>query len=237
MYLPAAFAESDLTKLHDFIEQNSFGSLVSQFDGLPFASHLPFLLERQTGPRGCLIGHTARANPQWEQAGGQTVLAVFFGPHAYISPSWYEADQVVPTWNYVAVHAYGRLQIIEDHDSLLAIVQRMVQVYEQGMPRPWSFAAPSTFVDRMLTQIVGFRIEIDRIEGKWKLNQNHPADRRRKVMRALQERRDENSHAVAAIMAATLPTGGWSMRIVIAQTEKQLQDARRHRYLAKRGID
>jgi catechol 2,3-dioxygenase-like lactoylglutathione lyase family enzyme len=92
MYLPAAFAESDLTRLHDFIEQNSFGLLVSQVDGLPFASHLPFLLERPAGPHGTLVGHMARANPQWREASGQTALAIFSGPHAYISPTWYEAE-------------------------------------------------------------------------------------------------------------------------------------------------
>jgi transcriptional regulator len=204
MYVPAAFAESDLTKLHDFIEQNSFGLLVSNVDGLPFASHLPFLLERQTGPQGTLVGHLARANPQWAAANGQSVLAIFSGPHAYISPTWYEADHVVPTWNYVAVHSFGRFQIVEDEPSLLQIVQRFVQFYELGMPRPWSFNASTTFMKRMLGQIVGFRIEIDKIEGKWKLNQNHPVERRKKVIAALRQQGDENSQSTAALMQETL---------------------------------
>jgi transcriptional regulator len=136
MYIPATFAETDLTKLHDFIEQHSFGLLVSQVDSLPFASHLPFLLERTTGPHGTLICHVARANPQWQEASGQTGLAIFSGSHAYISPTWYEAEQVVPTWNYVAVHAYGRVQTIEDVNVLVEIVQKMVDVYEQSMPHP-----------------------------------------------------------------------------------------------------
>src|ERR1700677_1757380 len=102
MYIPTAFAESDPTKLHDFIEQHSFGLLVSQVDGQLFASHLPFLLERTTGSHGCLVGHMARANPQWKQITGQNSLVVFSGPHAYISPTWYESEQVVPTWNYAA---------------------------------------------------------------------------------------------------------------------------------------
>jgi len=208
MYIPAAFAEADLTKQHDFIEQNSFGLLVSQVDGLPFASHLPFLLERTTGPHGTLIGHMARANPQWQEAGGQTALVVFSGPHAYISPTWYEAEQVVPTWNYAAVHIYGLVQIIEDEDALLDIVKKSVRVYEQALPRPWSFDGSSTFVERLLTQIVGFRIEIERIEGKWKLNQNHSVERRKKVVRALRERGDENALAVAAMMQGMLPTEG-----------------------------
>lgn len=208
MYIPTAFVENDLTKLHDFIERNTFGLLVSQKDGFPFASHLPFLLDRLEGMQGRLIGHMARANPQWVEAGGQTALAIFSGPHAYISPTWYEAEQVVPTWNYLSVHAYGRMQVIEDRNGLLEIVNRTVQVYEQTMPQPWLLDGPATFVERMLAQIVGFRMEIDRIEGKWKLNQNHPVERRRKVVLALQERGDENSLAIAAAMNAMLPSEG-----------------------------
>jgi transcriptional regulator len=202
MYLPAAFAESDRTRLHDFIEQNSFGLLVSQVDGVPFASHLPFLLDRTAGPHGTLVGHVARANPQWQQAGGQTALAIFSGPHAYISPTWYEAEHVVPTWNYTAVHVYGRVEIIEDEEALLGIVQESVRVYEQAMPRPWSLPNSGTFVKRLLAQIVGFRLAIERIEGKWKLNQNHPVERRKKVVRALKERGDEMARAIAALMEA-----------------------------------
>jgi transcriptional regulator len=205
MYIPAAFAETDRTQLHTFIERNSFGLLVSQHDGLPFASHLPLLLERDAGPNGCLLGHMARANPQWEQAGGLTVLAVFAGPHAYISPTWYEADQVVPTWNYVAVHVYGQLQIVADSQQVRQIVEKTVHVYEQPQARPWLFAGSTAFAERLLAQIVGFRIPIERIEGKWKLNQNHPVERRRKVVRVLEGRSDENSQAVAALMSERLP--------------------------------
>src|SRR2546421_8219004 len=122
MYIPAAFAEPDLTKLHEFVEQNSFSLLVSMVDGLPFATHLPFLLERTAGRQGTLVGHVARANPQWRELAGQTALAIFSGPHAYISPTWYEAQRVVPTWNYTAVHASGRVEIIEDEGALFDIV-------------------------------------------------------------------------------------------------------------------
>jgi transcriptional regulator len=208
MYIPSAFAETDLTKLHNFIEQNSFGLLVSQVDGMPFATHLPFLLERTAGPKGTLVGHMARANPHWREANGATALAIFSGPHTYITPTWYEAEQVVPTWNYTAVHAYGQMQIIEDADVLLPLVRATVQFYEQSMPRPWSLGETGTFVARMLTQIVGFRIEIEKIEGKWKLNQNHSVERRRKVVAALRERDDENAQAVADLMQAMLPGEG-----------------------------
>src|SRR5690349_5446526 len=98
MYVPAPFAVTDIVRLHDFIERNSFGLLVSQVEGRPFASHLPFLLDRKACANGTLVGHVARANPQWKEAQGQSALAVFSGPHAYVSPTWYEAEQVVPTW-------------------------------------------------------------------------------------------------------------------------------------------
>jgi transcriptional regulator len=208
MYIPAAFAEHDLTRLHDFIEQYSFGLLVSQAGGLPFATHLPFLLQRTDGSHGTLFGHMARANPQWREAAGQTVLTIFSGPHAYISPTWYEAEQVVPTWNYTAVHAYGRVQVIEDEGALLDIVRDTVRHHEQARPSPWSFDPSTPFMERSLRQIVGFRIEIEKIEGKWKLNQNHSAERRKKVVRALRERGDENAQAIAAMMQAMLPTQG-----------------------------
>jgi transcriptional regulator len=200
MYVPAAFAENDLTTLHDFIEQYSFGLLATQVAGLPFASHLPFLLDRKAGVKGTLIGHVARANPQWREAAGQTGLAIFSGPHAYISPSWYESENVVPTWNYTAVHVYGRVEIIEDADRLLAIVGATVTEYERSLPKPWALGERNTYLERMLGQIVGLRMEIDRIEGKWKLNQNHPPERREKVIRALREQGGENAESVAEMM-------------------------------------
>jgi len=205
MYVPAHFAESDPVKLHDFIEEHSFGLLVSRVDGLPFASHLPFLLDREAGAHGLLIGHMARANPQWRELAGPPALAVFGGPHAYISPRWYEADSVVPTWNYVAVHATGPVELVEDSGALLEIVQRSVALYEAGMPRPWTLDTSGPFVDRLLPQIVGFRITIETIEGKWKLNQNHPVERRERVIRALQERGGEDNLGIAALMRSTIP--------------------------------
>ncbi len=205
MYVPPHFAESDPAALHDFIEAHSFGLLVSQLGGAPFATHLPFLLDRAAGPHGALVGHVARANPHWRELGGKPALAVFSGPHAYISPTWYEAEPAVPTWNYVAVHAAGRAELIEECDALREIVRRSVEVYEAAMPRPWRLDADSAFVDRLLPQIVGFRIPIDALEGKWKLNQNHPAARRAKVVRALEAAGGENASGIAAAMRRTLP--------------------------------
>ncbi len=204
MYIPAAFAEPNLGRLHDFIEQYSFGLIVSQIAGQPFATHLPLLLERDAGRQGTLVGHVARANPHWQAGDDHTVLAVFSGPHAYISPTWYETANVVPTWNYVAVHALGKMHIIDDEPTLLEIVSRLAGIYESAQPQPWSVAGESKFIERLLPQIVGFRIPIDVIEGKWKLNQNHPVERREKVARALGRRGDENSLAIAELMQAML---------------------------------
>src|SRR5262245_46172618 len=204
MYVPPHFAVSDLTQLHDLIERYSFGLLISQVGGVPFASHLPFLLDRTAGPHGTLLGHVARANQHWRELAGQTALAVFSGPHAYVSPTWYEADNVVPTWNYVAVHAYGRAAVVEDRVALLDIVQRTVAVYESALPRPWTFDGSSSYAGRQLGAIVGFRIEIERLEGKWKLNQNHPIERRKKVAAILGGQSGEDSRGVAELKRAML---------------------------------
>ena len=208
MYVPAHFAVTDRVILHAFMEQYSFGVLMSQVDGLPFASHLPLLLDREAAPNGTIIGHMARANPQWRELDAQTVLAVFPGPHAYISPTWYEAENVVPTWNYTAVHATGRAEVIDDRDALLVIVARSVAVYEASMSSPWVLDRDGPMVDRLLAQIVGFRIRIDRLEGKWKLNQNHSVERREKVIAALERQAAPGGMTVADLMRQTLKRDG-----------------------------
>jgi transcriptional regulator len=147
----------------------------------------------------------ARANPQWRAAEGQEVLAIFSGPHVYVTPTWYDAVEVVPTWNYIAVHVYGRLTLIQDPPTLLDIVRSTVQLYEATFPKPWVLDAPVDFVEKLLRQIIGFRIEVSRIEGKWKLSQNHPVERRQRVIRELNNRDDENSQTIAAEMQRMLP--------------------------------
>jgi transcriptional regulator len=204
MYVPAAFEQLDPAKLFDFIESNSFGLLISGLSGKPFATHLPLLVKREIAPKGHLLGHLARANPQWRELDGQEVLVVFAGPHAYISPSWYESDDVVPTWNYVAVHVYGKCEVVDDDESTKRIVEDYVSTYERTMPAPWSMDARTPFFQKMVKMVVGFRVAISRIEGKWKLNQNHPADRRSKVARHLSQAEDHNSNAIARLMADTL---------------------------------
>lgn len=205
MYVPPHFAEFDPDTLHAFVERYSFGLLVTDVGGEPFATHLPFLLDRAAGPHGTLLGHVARANPQWQGLGGRPALAVFSGPHAYVSPTWYEAENVVPTWNYTAVHAYGRAELVEDRVELLELVRRTTDFYEAVMPRPWALDADSVFVDRLLPQIVGFRIPVERLEGKFKLNQNHPPARREKVARALEASGGADAREVAGLMRRMPP--------------------------------
>jgi transcriptional regulator len=200
MYIPQHFAENDLSQLHDAIERYSFATLASQTDSVLEASHLPLLLDRNTGSSGTLLGHMAKANLQWRRATGHPVLVIFSGPHAYISPQWYQATEVVPTWNYVAVHAYGRLELIEDAAATKEILDKMVAVFESGQPRPWQMNEPAELVERLLRQIVAFRIPIDRLEGKWKLNQNRPADQRLRVIDVLSQQPDDNSRGIAALM-------------------------------------
>jgi transcriptional regulator len=204
MYIPASFAETDPAALHHLMQRHSFATLVSQGEGEPFASHLPLLIEHFPAPHGRLLGHMARANPQWRSADGQRVLAIFHGPHAYVSPTWYEAANVVPTWNYAVVHAYGRLRLVGP-ERLREIVRRTVDRYESGRPAPWSMDAPDpAFVEKLLESIVGFEIDVDRLEGKWKLSQNHSAERREKVIHALQNAGDDEAQLVAGMMQQSL---------------------------------
>jgi transcriptional regulator len=185
------------------MEHHSFATLISCCANEPLASHLPLLLDRSAGANGRLIGHMARPNAQGESAAGQRVLAIFHGPHAYISPSWYEAQNVVPTWNYVSVHAYGVLRLVDDHERLLEMLQRTVELYESTMPQPWSMQSPEAdFLEKLLGGIVGFEIDIERLEGKWKLNQNHPAERREKVVRGLLSLGNHDAQQIATLMAA-----------------------------------
>ena len=204
MYIPPSFLETDVTKLHDFMEQYSFATLISSHESKPLASHLPLLLDRDAGPYGRLIGHMARANTHWQSAEGQQTLAIYHGPHAYVSPGWIEAQNVVPTWNYVAVHVYGTLRLIEDRDRLRGILHRTVTRYESNREQPWSMTIPDAdFIEKLLAAIVGFEIDVDSLEGKWKLNQNHPLERREQIRRGLNETGRNDELEIAKLMAET----------------------------------
>lgn len=175
MYVPAHFRVDDYEKLAAFIDENSFAILVTQGEQGPFATHLPLLLDREAKPLGRLLGHVARANPQWQRFGeGQEALTIFHGAHAYISPLAYVTGPAVPTWNYVAVHAYGVPKLITDPPALDRLLARMIAKYETGRAREWKDHLPTDFKAKMMRAIVGFEIPIARLEGKFKLGQNRP---------------------------------------------------------------
>jgi transcriptional regulator len=201
VYVPNAFQQTDLSTLHQFITRHSFAVLCSTDDqGVPCANHLPLLLDRQATPPGVLVGHMARANRQWQHADGKPVLVVFSGPHHYISPAWYQASSVVPTWNYLAVHVTGLFKAVHDRDALLRIVQDAVAFHESSSPRPWTLDLEESVLNGLLRQIVGFEIQITGFEGKWKLGQNRPAEQRERAAQALRNLGGEDALAIAALM-------------------------------------
>lgn len=205
MYIPKAFRETRPEVLQALIRQYSFGILVSQQTGEPFASHLPLLLDTGRGPQGTLLGHMARANPQWRDLqDGAEVLAIFPGPHAYISPSWYQTRLSVPTWNYVAIHAYGISRVVEDPTALRAIIETMVRTYESGLDPPWDMPLPDDFVTQMMKGIIGFEIEITRLEGKLKLGQNRSLADQQGAAAALERQDDAQGVEIARLMKQQL---------------------------------
>jgi transcriptional regulator len=200
VYIPKAFEVNDKTKLYNFIKKNSFGILFSQEENGPFATHLPFLIDEKKGEPDVLIGHMAKPNPHWKNLDNKEVLVVFSGPHAYISPTWYNEDNTVPTWNYVAVHIYGTFKIINKKDELVDLMEKTVHFYESSMPNPWKAPFDTNFIDGLMSGIVGFEISINKMEGKWKLNQNHSNKRQENLVKGLRSSNQYNSEEIANIM-------------------------------------
>jgi transcriptional regulator len=201
MYIPSAFHVEDPARLAAFIRNQSFATLVTVDAGTPFASHLPMLFYAQAGPRGTLVSHMARANPQWRHfASGAEVLAIFHGPHGYISPAWYETAPAVPTWNYAAVHAYGVPVLITEQERIVDLLHELVATYESAFERPWSGDLPEEFRDKLIHGIVAFEIPVTRLEGKFKLSQNRPSADVDGVIEALSRSNDPESHALARLM-------------------------------------
>jgi transcriptional regulator len=189
MYIPEPFKEDRIDVLHDAIRRAGLATLVSQTaDGL-IASHIPLLLDPEPAPYGTLLGHLARPNPQTSGAVGDA-LAIFVGPDSYITPSWYpskrETEKVVPTWNYVAIHAYGPLEFIDNPEHACEHITQLTLRHEQGRPNPWAPSdAPEGFITSLVRGIIGFRLTIRRLEGKWKMSQNRPLGDRLGVVEGL----------------------------------------------------
>jgi transcriptional regulator len=209
MYIPAAFRETRVEVLHSLICEHSFGTLISLLNGQLFATHLPFLLDVDQGPNGTLRGHMARPNPHWrcfDSASDSESLVIFQGPHAYISPAWYVAEQAVPTWNYIAVHVYGTPRIIDDPLSVRQLLTKTVATFEEGSARPWSIdRVTEEYIANMARGIVAFEIPIARLEGKQKLGQNRSAADRSSAASALLSRGETLGVAIAELMLEVGP--------------------------------
>jgi len=205
MYSPAHFKIEDRGTLLAFMRRHSFAGIVTHDGAVPHATHMPVLV-REDGGSLALVTHMARANPQWRHfENGQEVLVMFTGPHAYVSPSWYATQPAVPTWNYTAVHAYGRPRIVDDPARFAAMLRELIEFYESSRAERWPGEMPEEFRDRLMAGIVGIEIEVTRIEGKFKLSQNRSDADRAGVIAALSASTDQTDREVAELMKRIAP--------------------------------
>lgn len=197
MYIPAANRVEDPERIRSFIHAHGFATLVSQAGESPWASHLPLLFdEAPDGDR--LRSHMARANEQWRHfASGREVLCIFHGPHAYISPSWYQTKIAVPTWNYAAVHAYGVPRLEDDPAFIRRVLDDTTSKYESRMEVPWKVDFPEEALAAFMKAIVAFSVRITRVEAKFKLGQNRPPEDRAGTLAALEASADSESRELA----------------------------------------
>jgi transcriptional regulator len=202
VYVPAHFRIDDDATLHAFMRAHAFATLVTLVDGAPFATHLPLLVDADgDGDELILRGHIARANPQWETLEDQDALAIFSGPHAYVSPTWYTSAQNVPTWNYTAVHALGRGRVLTERADVMDVLRRLTDREEARFTQPWSIERlPEDYVESLRRAIVAFEIPVTRLEGKYKLSQNRSAADQTGVADTLGASIDPTAREVAALM-------------------------------------
>ncbi len=199
MYIPQFNRVEDSKSINAFIHAHSFGTLITTSEGNLMASHLPIVFDEEAN---VLRSHMARANGQWKHFdNGKEVLCIFHGPHAYISPSWYEQQHTVPTWNYAVAHVYGKPSLVDD-PQLKQIVLDTTAKFESTMPEPWKIPLSEQEIAAMLKAIVGFNIPITRVEVKFKLGQNRSAEDQEKMLRHLQAAPDEESRALARFIVS-----------------------------------
>ena len=206
MYKPLYSAQTNKDSLHSFIDENSFGTVICR--GVHPAleiTHIPFLLDKSTGMNGTLLSHVARSNPISKSlASSDEVVVIFQGPHGYISPSWYSSRAEVPTWNYSVVHAYGRPRLLHDAE-LIKQLERLVDKYEHENRNRWRISElKASFFDQLRKEIVGFAIEIIRLEGKFKLSQNRNLEDRQGVIEGIVKRGNPLDSELAAMMKKAL---------------------------------
>jgi transcriptional regulator len=206
MYTPKAFEVTDLPMLHAAMKESELATLVTITTNGLVATHLPLLLDETKGAYGTLTGHVSRANVQWRETDPNAeALIIFLGLDSYVTPNWYpakeETGRVVPTWNYAAIHAYGRITFIDDPEWLRTMVTDLTRKHEASFPAPWQVTdAPAVYIDSQLKAIVGFEFEILRLEGKQKFNQNRSVEDRLGVIQGLRELEDERKTQVAELM-------------------------------------
>jgi len=201
IYTPRAFAAQDAAVIERLIREHSFATLITPGDPEPAISHLPLQYHAAVGAQGMLLGHMARANPHWQAFGRAPSIAIFHGPHAYVSPSWYtEPATAVPTWNYVVAHVHGRVELMADLDEKRRLLDEMIERYEDGRVEPWRLQLEDRPLAAMLDAIVGFRLAIERVDTKLKLSQNRSAADRDRVIAALRDEGYEEALASAEWM-------------------------------------
>ncbi len=202
MYLPKHFSTQESRAL-SLIDAEPFATVVSLDEaGSPFINHLPLLLENGEKHQS-LLGHMSKRNPQWLHfANGSKAVAVFHGPHTYITPTWYKSGRDVPTWNYAVVHVQGHVKLIEDFGGLVSILKKVTERFEKNNAHPWEFDLPEDLTDpaSLTSAIIGFEIKIEKIEAKFKLSQNRSCEDKRGVIDGLADRTDEKSRQVQAMM-------------------------------------
>lgn len=208
MYIPALFKDDDLESIRETIRNARLANLVTATTDGPVATPLPLFLDASEGGQGTLYGHIAKANPQWRLPPLGEALAIFTGPEAYVTPSWYatkqETGKVVPTWNYVAVHAYGPVEFFQEPERLLDVVTRLTRKHEGARAKPWAVSdAPADFIAAQLRGIVGVRIPVRRFEGKRKMSQNRPEADRVGVVAGLAASENPRDREVASLISPT----------------------------------
>lgn len=198
IYTPAHFEVADRAAIARLMHDHPFATLLTPIAPEPLISHVPLLLVPGCEPHGTLIGHMARANPHWRELARTESIAIFHGPHAYVSPTWYaEPAKAVPTWNYAVVHAAGTVDVVDDPVGTRRVLEALVHRFEANRDAPWQFAMPEAQRDALVGAIVAFRMRIRRLTGKFKLSQNRPQHDQARVAAAL----DVEDHADAAAVA------------------------------------
>ncbi|MER3317485.1 MAG: FMN-binding negative transcriptional regulator [Allomuricauda sp.] len=198
MYIPPHYSNQDIEEVKDFLRQNSFGILINIVDHKPWGTHIPLELETDENGKDVLVGHIAKANPQWKNFTDKgEVLCIFNGPHAYVSSSWYKEEEV-PTWNYIAVHVYGTLRVLTEQETMESM-HRLVDKYEKNSKKPISLKKLSTKTLRQVRGVVGFQVQVSDIQATYKLSQTQ-VDDHHKIISELEERPDSGSQSVAQHM-------------------------------------